>query len=352
MIGRVHATEQWRHGGKPPVDRLLWRGLPDAMGALKRRQWETFMHIFKPSLLILALVLMVIPQFLAAQERSDNAAAGSTYTPQFAQVDGHRIAYIDEGDGVPVLLIHGIPTNSLMWREVIPVLSEHFRVIAPDLLNYGQSEMPERADVSINAQRRIMFGLLDALGVRRTHVVAHDIGGGVAQLMAVERPERFDRVVLIDTVSFDSWPIPEFKPLQKPGAEADMALEEFVGMMRGFMPQGVVNEQVMTESVIDLYTKPWSSETGKQAFFRNLRRLNSEYTLAISDELRRLPHAVLIVWGEKDPFQKPEYGRRLEKTLPNARLRIIDDVGHWLLEEKPGEISDLLLEFLTESSGS
>ncbi|PLW81284.1 alpha/beta hydrolase [Kineobactrum sediminis] len=304
------------------------------------------MQIFKPVFLIVIFFTISHPSFLAAQETADSSSTSATYTRQFTQVDGHRIAYIDEGKGVPVLLIHGIPTNGLMWRDVIPVLSERFRVIAPDLLNYGHSDMPERADVSINAQRGIMFGLLDALGIRRAHLVAHDIGGGVAQLMAVERPERFDRLVLMDTVSFDSWPIPEFEPLQKPGAEADMALDEFVDMIRGFMPQGVVDKQVMTESVIDIYAKPWSSETGKQAFFRNLRRLNSEYTLAIAEELQQLPHAALIVWGEKDPFQKADYGRRLEQTIPNANLVIIDDVGHWLLEEKPAQISELILDFL------
>ncbi len=279
-------------------------------------------------------------------EAPESASANSAYTHQFTQVDGHRIAYIDEGKGVPVILIHGIPTNGLMWREVIPVLSKHFRVIAPDLLNYGQSEMPESADVSINAQQHILFGLLDSLGVRQAHVVAHDIGGGVAQLMAVKRSERVDRLVLIDSICFDSWPIPEFVPLQQPGAEADMALDDFVEMIRGFMPKGVVDTQVMTNSVIDLYAKPWSTEKGKQAFFRNLRRLNSEYTLAISEELPQLPHSTLIIWGEKDPFQKPEYGPRLEQAIPNAELTIIDDVGHWLLEEKSGEISDLILDFL------
>lgn len=282
----------------------------------------------------------------SASESTENASTSSTYSKQFARVDGHRIAYIDEGNGMPVLLMHGIPTNALMWRDVIPVLSKHFRVIAPDLLNYGQSEMPEHADVSINAQRQIMFGLLDALGIRRAHLVGHDIGGGVAQLMTVERPERIDRLVLIDSVCFDSWPIPEFEPMQRPGAEADMSLEEFVEMIRGFMPKGVVDKQVMTPTVIDLYTTPWSTEKGKQAFFRNLRRLNSEYTLAISNELQQLPHTALIVWGEKDPFQKPDYGPRLEQAIPNARLRVIEDVGHWLLEEKPAEVSDFILNFL------
>jgi 2-hydroxymuconate-semialdehyde hydrolase len=274
------------------------------------------------------------------------ASTSLRYTQQFTRVDGHRIAYIDEGEGPPLLLIHGIPSNGLMWREVIPELSKHFRVIAPDLLNYGQSEMPESADVSINAQQRILFGFLDSLGIRRANVVAHDIGGGVAQLMAVEKPERIDQLVLIDSVCFDSWPIPEFEPLQKHGAEADMGLDDFVEMIRGFLPKGVVDPQVMTKSVIELYTKPWSTEKGKKAFFRNLRRLNSEYTLAISETLSQLPHSTLIIWGEKDTFQKPEYGPRLEKAIPNSKLTVIDDVGHFLLEEKPTEISELILNFL------
>lgn len=277
-----------------------------------------------------------------------NASGITTYTQKLTQVDGHQIAYIDEGEGEPIFLIHGIPSSGLMWREVIPTLSKHFRVIAPDLLNYGQSEMPENVDVSINAQRHVMLELLDSLGIRRTHVVAHDIGGGVAQLMAIEKPERVDRLVLIDSVCFDSWPIPEFEPLQKPGAETDMALDEFVEMMRGFIPTGVVDTQVMTKPVIDLYISPWSTQKGKQAFFRNLRRLNSEYTLAISEELPQLPHSTLIIWGEKDPFQKPKYGTRLAQSIPNSQLKVIDDVGHFLLEEKPQEVSDLILNFLNK----
>lgn len=166
--------------------------------------------------------------------------------------------------------------------------------------------------------------------------------------MAVERPERVDRLVLIDSICFDSWPIPEFEPLQKPGAEADMKLDDFVEMIRGFLPKGVIDTQVMTETVVDLYTKPWSSEKGKRAFFRNLRRLNSEYTLAISGELPQLPHSTLIIWGEKDPFQKPEYGPRLEQAIPNAKLTVIDDVGHFLLEEKPDQISGLIRDFLIQ----
>lgn len=261
-------------------------------------------------------------------------------------IEGHKIAFEENGQDNPVILIHGIPTNRRMWRKIAPGLAAKHRVIALDLLNYGQSDKPRLADVSINAQSRIILQLMDALGVRRADIVAHDIGGGIAQLIAVQYPEKVRRLVLIDSVCFDSWPIPEFKPLQKPKAESEMSLEDFVGMMRDFMPNGVRNKSVMTEELIELYLAPWSTEDGKRAFFRNLRRLNKEYTQAIAGGLKALPHQTLVMWGEHDPFQKPEYAQKLVETIPDADLIWIKDVGHWLIDEKPDEIRDHISRFL------
>ncbi len=261
-------------------------------------------------------------------------------------IDGHKIAFREQGEGSPVLLIHGIPTNSLMWRDIIPRLAATHRVIAPDLLNYGQSTKPTSADVSINAQSHLLVKLMDSLGVRRADIVAHDIGGGVAQLMAVHHPEKLRKLVLMDSVCFDSWPIPEFEPLQNPEAESEMSLNDFVSMMRAFMPNGVHNKSIMTDELIELYLAPWSSEEGKRAFFRNLRRLSKEYTQAIADELKHLPHQTLVMWGDKDPFQKPDYALRLVEAIPNAELVWIKDAGHWLIDEKPAEIAERINQFL------
>ncbi len=267
-------------------------------------------------------------------------------TQHYTHVHGHKIAYREQGEGSPIILIHGIPTNSLMWREVMPQLATQHRVIAPDLLNYGLSDKPATADVSIAAQCRMIVQLMDALGLRRADVVAHDIGGGVAQLIAVQYPEKVRKLVLLDSICFDSWPIPEFEPLQQPGAEADMSLNDFITMLRKFMPDGVHNKAVMTDEVIEMYLKPWSSEVGKRAFFRNLRRLNKEYTQAIADELPNMVQPTLVMWGDKDPFQKPEYAHKLSAAIPAAELIWIENAGHWLVEEKPDEITAHIKRFL------
>lgn len=272
------------------------------------------------------------------------------YNHKYLQVEGHKLAYFDEGAGPPVLLIHGIPTSSLLWREIIPVLSRTHRVIAPDMLNYGKSDKPELADVSIAAQARLMVGVLDALGIARADVVSHDIGGGVAQIIAVRQPERVKKLVLSSAVCFDSWPIPEFTPLQQPGAEAELSLPDFLDMLRGFLPQGVHRPEALTPEFVEIIMAPWSSEAGKQALFRSFRRLNPEYTQAIAGELTRLDHETLILWGRHDPFQKPAYAERLRKTIPNARLSWIE-AAHWIMEENPGEVATILADFLHTQTG-
>lgn len=274
------------------------------------------------------------------------------YNHKYLLVEGHRLAYLDEGSGPPVLLIHGIPTSSLLWRDIIPVLARSHRVIAPDMLNYGKSDKPLHADVSIAAQARLTVGVLDALGIRRADVVSHDIGGGVAQIIAVRHPERVGKLVLSSAVCFDSWPIPEFKPLQEPGAEDKMSLEAFTEMLRGFLPQGVHRADALTPEAAEIIMEPWSSEAGKRALFRNFRRLNPEYTQAIAGELQHLEHETLILWGRQDPFQKPAYAERLRDAIPHGELTWIDEAAHWIMEEKPAEVAAALQTFLAKGSAN
>lgn len=261
-------------------------------------------------------------------------------------VDGHRIAYREQGEGKPLILLHGIPTNSLLWRDIIPPLAVSRRVIAPDLLNYGTSDFPLTADVSINAQCQIILGFMNALGIRRADIAGHDIGGGIAQLLAVKYPERVDRLVLMDSVCFDSWPIPEFAALQRTGVEEAMSLGELTTMLRDFIPDGVHDQELVTPELKDLYVKPWSTDAGKRAFFRNVRRLNPEYTLAIADDLELLPHPTLILWGENDHFQQPEYAEQLATVIPNSQLTWVSAAAHWLTEDQPQAICDHINRFL------
>ncbi|MGK2236840.1 MAG: 2-hydroxymuconate-semialdehyde hydrolase [Pseudomonadota bacterium] len=267
---------------------------------------------------------------------------------QYVTVEGHQIAYQEMGQGTPLLLIHGIPTNKFLWRNVMPKLASEHRVIAPDLLNFGESDMPISTDVSINAQCRIMCKFMEELGISKVNIAAHDIGGGVAQLMAVNHPDKVNGLVLIDSVCFDSWPIPEFEPLLEPGVEEKTSVAEFVDTLRDFMPKGVYDSSVMTEELMEIYLKPWSNEQGKAALFSNMRRLNKEYTQAIAGDLKSLPHETLILWGEEDKFQKPKYAPMLEEAIPNSSLIWLDKAAHWVADEYPDKVSELISEFMND----
>ena len=272
----------------------------------------------------------------------------SMSTTQTITVEGHKIAYQEMGEGTPLLLLHGIPTNKSLWRNVMPTLSEQHRVIAPDLLNYGESDMPKNTDVSINAQCKIISQFMDELGIAKANIASHDIGGGIAQLMAVNYPEKVNSLILIDSVCFDSWPIPEFEPLLEPGVEQETSVDEFVDTLNEFMPKGVYDKSIMTDELKKQYLKQWSNEQGKAALFNNMRRLNKEYTQAIAGELKSLKHETLILWGDEDNFQKPKYAPQLAQTLPNATLTWIEKAGHWVIDEKPERVTSLMGEFLAD----
>jgi pimeloyl-ACP methyl ester carboxylesterase len=127
-------------------------------------------------------------------------------TKQHIQIGEADVAYLDNGAGPPLLLLHGCPFSSYIWRHVIALLRPHFRCIAPDLLGLGDTETPPGADWSLPAQAATVVGLLDALGIQAAHAVAHDHGAATAQLIAAGHPARIRRLVLTNAEAYDNWP--------------------------------------------------------------------------------------------------------------------------------------------------
>ena len=124
-------------------------------------------------------------------------------------MNGYRIAYGKHGDGEPVILIHGTPSHSYIWRNVVPGLVDGgCRVFLFDLLGYGASERPVDPDVdtSVGGQEAILLQLMSVWNLKFAHFVAHDIGGAIGQRFALSYPESMKSLTLIDTVSYDSWP--------------------------------------------------------------------------------------------------------------------------------------------------
>ncbi len=266
--------------------------------------------------------------------------------PNTVQVAGRSLRVQMRGEGPPVLLIHGIPTNGELWRDVMPRLAERARVIAVDMLGYGRSERPRGLPVDIGSHAAYLAEMLDALQIERATVVGHDIGGGAAQILAVRYPERVERLGLVNCACYDNWPVSGIKAIQAtapvvehlpPGLTTD-GLK--LWLRRGFV------DQERADDFLDLFLEPFSTDEGLEVFVEHARALDSRQTEEIAPRLSTLRIPVAVVWGAQDPFLKVEWAERLARDIPTAELTRIEHASHFAPADAPEEVTTALLRLL------
>jgi 2-hydroxymuconate-semialdehyde hydrolase len=253
-----------------------------------------------------------------------------------------RMAYVEEGEGPAVVLLHGFPTSSHLWRDLVPVLAPRFRVIAPDLLGYGDSDHPDDpAALTIRAQARYVRELLERIGVDEIAAVGHDIGGGVAQLLALEGGVR--TLVLLDSISFDSWPIEGVRMLQ--AARPDDVNRPFVEELLALtFDLGMGDRVRLADQDLEEYVRPWRDDPA--ALIRAARGIDGEGLIGTEDRLAALETRTLIVWGEEDPFQPAELSERLGDLMPGATVALLPGCSHFVTEDAPEEVITVVSRYL------
>lgn len=272
-------------------------------------------------------------------------------------VDGYRIAYGVHGDGPPAVLIHGTPSSSHIWRNIVPTLTAAGRrVYVYDLLGYGSSERPwdPRVDTSVSGQVGILLSLLDHWGLgtgdSAPDIVAHDIGGAIAQRLGILHPQHARSLTLIDTVSLDSWPSERTRRQMQAGLETltkapdDVHRSYFREWLISAVVDGPAFEADALETYLDLITGP----VGQASFFQHqVRHYDPIHTDELTPRLHELaPFGVRLIWGEGDVWQRPEWGRKLHAAIPGSSLTVVPGCGHFAMEDKPAEIAALILEAL------
>ena len=266
-------------------------------------------------------------------------------------VDGHdlEVAYYEDGgsetDDPPVVFLHGIPTWSFLWRDVAPAVAEDRRVLAPDLLGYGNSAMTDGFDRSIRAQEAMLADLLDRLGVERVSLVAHDIGGGVALRYAAHDPDAVERLVLSNAVCYDSWPVEFIDGLGVPGSVEDLSDEQLDAELDFAFADGLYDDGDHEEFVAGMKA-PWRSERGKVALSRAAVATNTNHTTEI--DYGAITAETLLLWGGDDVLQPVSYAERLADDLRDAELSVLDRAYHWVVEDRPETYRDRLRSFLSE----
>lgn len=264
--------------------------------------------------------------------------------------DGARLAYRDRGQGEPVIFIHGTPSHSYEWRDVAPrVEAAGYRCLTYDLLGYGLSERPLDRDTSVAAQTGLLHSALAELGLDTVSIVAHDIGGAIGQRFAIAHPGRVRRLMLIDTVSYDSWPSATWRKIIDEHLDdyRNLPLERFNALLTRQLEMTVVGEGVMAGDVLESYLAPHQSPLGPASFFEHqVRHYDSAYTEELTDRLGTLTMPVRIVWGEGDRWQPLHYAHRLASDIPAAELVTIPDAGHFVMEDAPRRLTREIIDFL------
>lgn len=264
------------------------------------------------------------------------------------RVDGLNLRYLEAGSGPPVLLLHGWPTHSALYRHALPAIGANRRAIALDLPGFGGSDKPMDRSYSFRFYDRVLTGFTEALGIERTGLVVHDLGGPVGLHWAVGNRERITDLVLLNTLVFPemSWAVVAFVAASKiPGVRRVLSSPWGIGASMRF---GVWDKSRMPAQIAAIYQEPFQTRAERMALLKTAHSLHFGGFRTIADGIGRFEVPVRLIYGASDRIL-PDVGKtmaRVQALLPQAELTEIPDCGHFLQEDRPAEVAELLAEFL------
>ncbi len=272
------------------------------------------------------------------------------FASHYREVDGLRLAHLEEGDGPPVIFLHGEPTWSFLWRKVIPpVRDAGFRCVVPDLAGFGRSDKPIDVDFySYDRHVALVTTLLDDLDLKGATIVVHDWGGPIGLRLAVEHPERIDHLVILDTGLFTG---------HQRMTDAWIAFRDFVARTEdlpvGFLVRGACKNDPGDE-VIAAYEAPYpsvASKAGARAFPLLIPRTpDAPGAVAgqrVLDALREDRRPTLMLWADSDPVLPLSVGERFAESIGRAAPKVIGNASHFLQEDQGPLIGRLIADWLT-----
>jgi pimeloyl-ACP methyl ester carboxylesterase len=285
--------------------------------------------------------------------------APTDLTPHELTLHGHRVTYRTAGRGPVLLLLHGITNSSQTWEHVAPLLSEHFTVLAPDLLGHGESATP-RGDYSLGAHASGVRDVLTALGHERVTVVGHSLGGGIAMQFAYQFPERCERLVLVSSGGLGREVHLLLRAAALPGADFVLPVLTSpqllgIGKVAGSLlrrarlaPSG--DAAVLAQGFLSL-----DNAGSRQAFLHTVRAVIEPGGQRVSANDRLALAALmptLIVWGERDSIIPLAHGEAAHEAMPGSRLEVFAGAGHMPHDDDPERFAAILAEFCGDTEAA
>ncbi|WP_214321795.1 alpha/beta fold hydrolase [Nonomuraea sediminis] len=247
--------------------------------------------------------------------------------------------------GQPVVLLHGTPFSSYVWRGIARSLARDHQVFVWDMPGYGASEMSADQDVSLAAQGRVFTELLAHWGLREPFVVAHDFGGAVSLRAHLLHGARYRALALVDPVALAPWGSPFFRLV----GEHSQVFEQLPPALH----HALVREYVSSASspglhpaVLARLVQPWLGDPGQAAFYRQIAQADQRYTDEVQGRYAEIGIPTLICWGQDDTWIPVAKGQELTDLIPGATWEPIAGAGHLVQEDAPAELTAALIAFL------
>lgn len=267
---------------------------------------------------------------------------------KFVEVEDLRLHYRERGTGSPVLFLHGWPTSSFLWRNVIEGLGPHTRAIALDLPGFGDSAKPLDASYSFRFHSRALDAFLAKLEIESVDLVVHDLGGPIGLYWACQDLDRVRRLVLLNTLVYPkpSWAVVAFiAACRLPGTRSWLSSPRG---LRWAMRFGLADKERATEEMLNAVTAPFQARDDRVALLKSATSLHPKGFEEIAAALPSFSGPVLLAYGERDRIL-PDVAKtmsRVKEDLPQAEIHPLPACGHFLQEDCPERVSQLLRGFL------
>lgn len=276
----------------------------------------------------------------------------SNIASKVININDLQLHYLEAGQGEVVLMLHGFPTSAYLYRNVMPEIAKTHRVIALDLPGFGQSDKSLSVSYSFNFYTNLLSSLLAQLDIQKINLVVHDLGGPIGLHWSVRHPEKLQRLVLLNTLvypKFSAAVVAFMIALQMP------LVKNWVTSASGIkaaMRFGVQNKHRIKEELLQQYQAPFKEKSARKALIQSTINLSIKGFQEIAEKLPQLTIPVRAIYGENDRIlpKVADTMQRVKKDLSQTTITAIPNCGHFLQEDEPELLGQLLSDFLNEST--